>query len=301
MAVVFLANGLGCTAILSIGAWKRAEYRRRMRTQAPVRVELSVATGPGGRSTLNQGPAPRRAMAALFPANRPRRSRRPFAAGEWRADAGHELDADAWQQGTEGRDNGQEPWRRRTVDRLPAKAGSCDGSRSISTSSGSMRPFSTIRFRPIGRCASMIPIHRMPDGSYFLSRYDDCAAVYRDPGHLELRQESRFPAQPRRQLALRAPHHQPGVQRSALSHPGPQAAGAGLHAAGADGAAAAHRGAGRPPARSRRRARQHRPDRGLRGGDPAAAHRRHAGRAGRRARLRCATGRSRSSARSSRC
>ncbi len=24
------------------------------------------------------------------------------------------------------------------------------------------------------------PIHRMPDGSYFLSRYDDCAAVYRD-------------------------------------------------------------------------------------------------------------------------
>jgi cytochrome P450 len=24
------------------------------------------------------------------------------------------------------------------------------------------------------------PIHRMPDGSYFLSRYEDCAAVYRD-------------------------------------------------------------------------------------------------------------------------
>ncbi len=24
------------------------------------------------------------------------------------------------------------------------------------------------------------PIHRMPDGSYFLSRYDDCLAVYRD-------------------------------------------------------------------------------------------------------------------------
>jgi hypothetical protein len=24
------------------------------------------------------------------------------------------------------------------------------------------------------------PVHRMPDGSYFLSRYDDCAAVYRD-------------------------------------------------------------------------------------------------------------------------
>jgi hypothetical protein len=25
------------------------------------------------------------------------------------------------------------------------------------------------------------PVHRMPDESYFLSRYDDCAAVYRDP------------------------------------------------------------------------------------------------------------------------
>ena len=25
------------------------------------------------------------------------------------------------------------------------------------------------------------PVHRMSDGSYFLSRYDDCAAVYRDP------------------------------------------------------------------------------------------------------------------------
>jgi len=25
------------------------------------------------------------------------------------------------------------------------------------------------------------PVHRMPDGSYFLSRYEDCAAVYCDP------------------------------------------------------------------------------------------------------------------------
>src|SRR5262245_6060126 len=25
------------------------------------------------------------------------------------------------------------------------------------------------------------PVHRMPDGSYFLSRFDHCAAVYRDP------------------------------------------------------------------------------------------------------------------------
>jgi hypothetical protein len=78
MAAVFFVNGAGCTAILLIGAWKRAQYRRRMRTQPPVRVRLSVATGPGGRTTLNQGPAPRRGMVGLFPANRPRRSRRPF-------------------------------------------------------------------------------------------------------------------------------------------------------------------------------------------------------------------------------
>jgi hypothetical protein len=26
------------------------------------------------------------------------------------------------------------------------------------------------------------PVHRMPDGSHFLSRYDDCATAYRDPG-----------------------------------------------------------------------------------------------------------------------
>src|SRR5436190_863864 len=25
------------------------------------------------------------------------------------------------------------------------------------------------------------PVHRMPDGSYFLSRYEDCAEIYRDP------------------------------------------------------------------------------------------------------------------------
>src|SRR5262245_7846506 len=25
------------------------------------------------------------------------------------------------------------------------------------------------------------PVHRMPDASYFLSRYEDCADVYRDP------------------------------------------------------------------------------------------------------------------------
>ena len=31
-----------------------------------------------------------------------------------------------------------------------------------------------------GACVIDVGIHRMPDGSFFLSRYEDCAAVYRD-------------------------------------------------------------------------------------------------------------------------
>ena len=41
--------------------------------------------------------------------------------------------------------------------------------------------FLEIPFRPIAALREHDPIHRMPDGSYFLSRYDDCATVYRDP------------------------------------------------------------------------------------------------------------------------
>ena len=37
-----------------------------------------------------------------------------------------------------------------------------------------------IPIRPTGRYGNSIPIHLMPDGSYFLTRYDDCLAVYRD-------------------------------------------------------------------------------------------------------------------------
>jgi hypothetical protein len=44
------------------------------------------------------------------------------------------------------------------------------------------------------------PIHRMPDGSYFLSRYDDCAAVYRNA--------ETWSSDKKPRLALRAPHHQ---------------------------------------------------------------------------------------------
>src|SRR5713101_1761709 len=96
---------------------------------------------------------------------------------------------------------------------------------------------------------------------------------------MELGQEGRFPAKFRRQPALRAPHDEPRLQRPALSHAGAQAAGAGLYAARPQGAAAARRGAGRPPARRGGRGRPLRPHRRFRLGHPGAAHWRHARRA----------------------
>ena len=62
------------------------------------------------------------------------------------------------------------------------------------------------------------PVHRLPDGGYFLSRYADCVAVYKEASAYLLRQEARVRAQVRRQPAVRAPHDQPGVQRSAAAH-----------------------------------------------------------------------------------
>ena len=64
--------------------------------------------------------------------------------------------------------------------------------------------------------------------------------------NLELRQENRFPAELRCESSLRASHHQPCLQRPALSHARAQAAGAGLHAARVTGTA-------KPRGRSRRR------------------------------------------------
>ena len=101
---------------------------------------------------------------------------------------------------------------------------------------------------------------------------------------MELGQETRFPAEFRRQPALRTSHHEPGVQRSALSHPGAQAAGARFHAARVARIAGADRGAGRSPAGGRGRTRRDRSDRRFcrRHSDPA--HRRHARHSARRAR-----------------
>ena len=75
------------------------------------------------------------------------------------------------------------------------------------------------------------PVHRMPDGSYFLSRYDDWAAVYRDTETWSSDKKVDFRPNFGDELALRAPHHQPRLQRSAVPQPGAQAARARLHAA----------------------------------------------------------------------
>ena len=91
------------------------------------------------------------------------------------------------------------------------------------------------------------PVHCMPDGSYFLTRYDDCLKVYHDTAtwssdkKLDFRQEAGFPTEFRRQPALRESHHKPGVQRSAVSHAGEKAAGTRVHAAGVTSTANADR------------------------------------------------------------
>jgi hypothetical protein len=76
MAAVFTANGLGCTAILLIGAWKRCQFRRRLRTAPAVRVTLGLAAATPGRTMLAKGPALRVANGPAFIASRARRSRR---------------------------------------------------------------------------------------------------------------------------------------------------------------------------------------------------------------------------------
>ena len=96
------------------------------------------------------------------------------------------------------------------------------------------------------------PVHRMPDGSYFLSRYEDCAAVYRDPETWSSDKKIDFRPSLGESSLYEAPHHQPCVQRSAISQPSPQALGAGVYPASAEGLAAPDRGARGPFARSRR-------------------------------------------------
>src|SRR5215813_13725593 len=56
------------------------------------------------------------------------------------------------------------------------------------------------------------PVHRLPDGGYFVSRYADCVALYKDTLRLLLRQAARVRAQIWPEPALRAPHDEPCLQ-----------------------------------------------------------------------------------------
>ena len=56
------------------------------------------------------------------------------------------------------------------------------------------------------------PVHRLPEGGYFVSRYADCVALYKDTLRLLLRQAARVRAQIWPEPALRAPHDEPCLQ-----------------------------------------------------------------------------------------
>ena len=145
------------------------------------------------------------------------------------------------------------------------------------------------------------PVKRMPDGSWFLTRYEDILPVYRDAKAFSSDKKKEFGPKFGPIAAPRAPHDQPRLQRSAAPH---------ARAAGDPGraVAAAHRGDGARAGHARRRPARRdggqarrRSHRGLRGLDPDRGHRQPAGRAARPNAGRCAVGRSRSWARSSRC
>jgi hypothetical protein len=45
MASIFLANGIGCTAILLVGAWKRSQHRSRLAGQEAADSMAAIADG----------------------------------------------------------------------------------------------------------------------------------------------------------------------------------------------------------------------------------------------------------------
>ena len=145
------------------------------------------------------------------------------------------------------------------------------------------------------------PVKAMPDGSWFLTRYDDILPVYRDAEGLQFRQEEGVRAEVRTVAAARAPHDEPGVQRSAAAHARPAADPRRAVAAPHRGDGAGTGNAGRRTARRDGGQGPGRSHRGFRGVDPDRDHRQPAGRAARGARRRCAVGRWRSWARWSRC
>ena len=67
------------------------------------------------------------------------------------------------------------------------------------------------------------PVKRLPNGSYFLTRYDDLVEAYKGTRAFSSDKKKEFAPEIRRFAALRAPHHEPGVQRPAGAYPRPAA------------------------------------------------------------------------------
>ena len=179
---------------------------------------------------------------------------------------------------------------------LPTRPGaqSCTGLRPAAAAGRLLRqPLSLLP-----RAARAAPVHRLPDGGYFLSRYADCVAVYKDARAFSSDKKREFAPEVRRRPALRAPHHQPRLQRSAAAHARAPHHRRRLHAARDRRHGAARHRAGRRPARPHRgqglgrphrrprRRRAHRGDRQPAGGAARGARAaarvvaRHPGRAG---------------------
>lgn len=121
------------------------------------------------------------------------------------------------------------------------------------------------------------PVHRMPDSSYFLSRYDDCAAVYRDP--VTWSSDKKIDFRPNFGTSSLYEHHTTSlVFNDPPYHSRVRKLLAPAFTPRAESAATAGRGPGRPAAGPCRRARHHRPDRRFCRRNSTSTDRRHAGR-----------------------
>ncbi len=119
------------------------------------------------------------------------------------------------------------------------------------------------------------PVKRLPNGSYFLTRYDDLVAAYKNTKAFSSDKKKEF---------SRAPHHEPRLQRSPGPYPRPPPD-HGCAVAARDRRHGARSGpAGRPPPRRHRRQGQGGPDRRFRRRDPDRGDRQPARRSRGRAR-----------------